>query len=303
MEKLLKKDCRFGWTDECQQRFDTLKQNMVIAPILFFPDWRKEFHVHVNTYSIALGEVLVQPGEGDINHSLSFASKKLSTTDVNYTTTERQGLAMVYVLQKFCHYLLGGHFKMFIDHSVLKYLVNKPVLGGRICICLLVFQEYDFEIIVKPGRMNKGLDHLSRLEHGEEPTSLEDTLSDAQILTIRNIDDHFVDIVQFLSIGMEPSEYTIPQRKQLVVHVVDFSLIAGQLYKMGLDEILRRCVMETKRPLILAEAHEDIRGGHYAGRKIAQKVLRAGLWWPTLQRDAKNYARSYDVFQRVGKPP
>jgi hypothetical protein len=59
----------------------------------------------------------------------------------------------------------------------------------------VLFQEYDFEIIVKPGRMNKGSDHLSRLEHGEEPTSLEDTLPDAQLLVIRNIDDHFTDIV------------------------------------------------------------------------------------------------------------
>jgi hypothetical protein len=113
-------------------------------------------------------------------------------------------------------------------------------------------QEYDFEIIVKPGRMNKGPDHFSRLEHGEEPTSLEDTLPDAQLLTIRKIDDHFADIVQFLSTGMAPSEYTIPQKKQLVVRVADFSLIAGQLYKLGPDEILRRCVMKTERPLILA---------------------------------------------------
>jgi hypothetical protein len=94
--------------------------------------------------------------------------------------------------------------------------------------------------------MNKGHDHLSRLEHGEEPTSLEDTLLDAQLLAIRNIDDQFAEIVQFLSTGMAPSEYTIPQKKQLVVHVVDFSLIVGQLYKMGSDEILRRCVMEVE---------------------------------------------------------
>jgi hypothetical protein len=58
--------------------------------------------------------------------------------------------------------------------------------------------------------MNKGPDHLSKLEHGEEPTSLEDTPSDAQLIAIRNIDDHFADIVQFLSTGMTPSEHTIP---------------------------------------------------------------------------------------------
>jgi hypothetical protein len=108
---------------------------------------------------------------------------------------------------------------MFTHHSELKYLVNKLVLGGRICIWLLLFQEYDFEIVVKPGRMNKGPDHLSRLEHGEEPTSLEDTLPYAQLLAIKGVDDHFVDIVQFLSTGMAPREYTIIQKKQMVVHV------------------------------------------------------------------------------------
>jgi hypothetical protein len=84
---------------------------------------------------------------------------------------------------------------MFTNHFVLKYLFNKPVLGWRICKWLLLFQEHEFEIIVKPGRMNKGLDHLSRLEHGEDPTSLEDALSDAQLLAIRKIDDHFIEIV------------------------------------------------------------------------------------------------------------
>jgi hypothetical protein len=76
--------------------------------------------VHVDTSSIALGVVLAQPGAGNIDHPLSFASRKLSIVEINYTTTKREGLAMVYALQKFHHYLLGGHFKMFTDHSTLK---------------------------------------------------------------------------------------------------------------------------------------------------------------------------------------
>ena len=75
--------------------------------------------------------VLAQPGEGDLDHPIAFASRKLSFAKKNYTTIEREGLAMVYVLHKFRNYLLGGHFKIFIDHSSLKYLVNKPMLGGR----------------------------------------------------------------------------------------------------------------------------------------------------------------------------
>ena len=95
MEKLLKKDSKFQWIEECQQSFDTLKKNMVTAPILVFPYWSKEFHVHVDASSIALGVVLAQPGEGDIDHPLDFASRNLSTVEINYITTEREGLSMV----------------------------------------------------------------------------------------------------------------------------------------------------------------------------------------------------------------
>jgi hypothetical protein len=92
---------------------------MVVAPFLVFPYWSKEFHVHFDAYFISLGSMLAKPGAGDIDHPLAFASRKISTIDINYTTTKREGLAMMYVLRKFFHYLLGGHFKMFTDHFVL----------------------------------------------------------------------------------------------------------------------------------------------------------------------------------------
>ena len=184
-EKLLKCDVKFEWTQECQRSLDILKEKMVTTLILVFPDWKFPFHVHVDASSIALGIILAQPGEGGLDHSVAFVSRKISSAKCNYTTTEREGLAMVYALQKFIYYLLGAHFKMFTDHLALKYLVNKLVLGGKICIWLLLFQEYDFEIIVKPGRLNAGLDRLSRLEIGEEPTSLEDNMSDAQLFSVQ----------------------------------------------------------------------------------------------------------------------
>ena len=162
---------------------------------------------------------------------------------------------MVFALQNFRHYLLGSHFKMFTDHSALNYLVNKHVLGGRICRWMILFQEYEFEIIVKPGRLNLGPDHLSRLESGEEPTSLDESLPDAQLFAIQMIDEYFQYIVQYLSTGFPPAVMTTQRKKQLVVRAADFTLIAGQLYKMGHDEILCRCVLEHENPLILAEAH------------------------------------------------
>jgi hypothetical protein len=76
---------------------------------------------------------------------------------------------------------------------------------------------------------------------------------------------------------MAPCEYIVIQNKQLVVHAVEFQLIVGQLYKMEPYEILRRCVMESERPLVIVEAHEGITVGHYVGKETTQKVLRAGL--------------------------
>ena len=68
---------------------------------------------------------------------------------------------------------------MYIDHSTLKYMVNKHALGGRIYRWLLLFQEYDFEVIFKIGCLNAGPDHLSQIKTSEEPTNLEEGLPDA----------------------------------------------------------------------------------------------------------------------------
>lgn len=106
---------------------------MVTVPMLVFPDWKKEFHVHVDASCILLGVVLSQPGEGNIDYPIAFVSRKLYKAEKNYSTTEHEGLATIYVLEKFQHYLLGSHLKMYTDHFSLKFLVNKPMLGGNIC--------------------------------------------------------------------------------------------------------------------------------------------------------------------------
>ena len=81
MERFLNKDVVFVWSQECQEIFEMLKEKMASTPILVFPDWDKEFHVHVDASSIALGVVLEQTGEGYIDHPIAFASQKLSSTE------------------------------------------------------------------------------------------------------------------------------------------------------------------------------------------------------------------------------
>lgn len=115
-------------------------------------------------------------------------------------------------------------------------------------------------------------------------------------------DNHFADIIHFLTTGMTPEGYTSQQKKDLVVRTTDFSVIAGHLYKMGLDKILRRYVPDFKQSNILVEAHGGAAGGHYAGKETMQNILHVGLWWPTLHKDSKAYCRACGACQRIGRP-
>jgi hypothetical protein len=80
MERLLKKENNFQWSEERQEGLDTFKKKLVTALILIFPYWKEYFHVHVDASYLDLGTVLAQPGEGDIDHPIAFASRNFSTT-------------------------------------------------------------------------------------------------------------------------------------------------------------------------------------------------------------------------------
>lgn len=119
--------------------------------------------------------------------------------------------------------------------------------------------------------------------HDPFPTPFIDEVLDN--VAIKIVDDHFTYIIQFLSIGMVFMDYTTKQKKELVVQVANFLLIAGHLYKMGPDEVLRRYVPEHETQIILMEAHGGVMGGNYAEKATAQKILRVGLWWPIVHKE------------------
>ena len=98
---------------------------------------------------------------------VSYASKQLNSAKNNYTTTEREGLAMVYAVKTFRHYFLANHFIFFVDHHALLYLVNKPCSASRIVRWFVILLEFDFIISIKPIWSHQRVDHLSRITNGE----------------------------------------------------------------------------------------------------------------------------------------
>ena len=113
---------------------------------------------------------------------------------------------MVFALQKYRHYRLANPFIFYTDHQALKYLINKPLHHGRICLWLLLFQEFKFEFVVRSGKLNVGPDHLSRINTGEEPTGVEDDLPDAHLFWIEAVPVELEEIAYFLEYGQAPEE-------------------------------------------------------------------------------------------------
>jgi hypothetical protein len=85
-----------------------------------------------------LGAMLNQNPNKTIDKPIYYASRLMNNAKKNYTTTEKEALTMIYVVKKFKHYLLGNNFIFFMDHQALLYLVNKPIVIGRIARWLLL---------------------------------------------------------------------------------------------------------------------------------------------------------------------
>ena len=129
--KLLEKDAKFIWDEDCQKSFEELKANFTTAPIVKAPNWKLPFEVMCDASDLAIGAVLGQRVEGK-PYVVYYARKTLNEAQRNYTTTKKELLAVVYALEKFRAYLVGSDIIIFTDHSTLKYLLTKKNAKARL---------------------------------------------------------------------------------------------------------------------------------------------------------------------------
>ncbi|RVW39710.1 Retrovirus-related Pol polyprotein from transposon 17.6 [Vitis vinifera] len=120
--ELLVKDAKFVWDEKCQRSFEELKQFLTTAPIVRAPNWKLPFEVMCDSSNLAMGAVLGQREDGK-PYVIYYASRTLNEAQKNYTTTEKELLAVVFALDKFRAYLVGSSIVVFTDHSALKLVI------------------------------------------------------------------------------------------------------------------------------------------------------------------------------------
>ncbi|KAL4360559.1 hypothetical protein GQ457_04G022110 [Hibiscus cannabinus] len=318
----------FEFNDDCAKAFNLLKQKLVTAPIVEPPDWKLPFELMCDASDYAVGAVLGQR-KVKIFHPIYYASKTLNDAQVNYTTTEKEMLAVIFAFDKFRSYLIGTKVIVHIDHSAIKYLLTKKDAKPRLIRWILLLQEFDIEIIDRKGTENQVADHLSRLENkdiADTAEEIEDVFPDEQLLSatsqLAGIDDNFIAaITELIASAEDPAEKPIPWYDDFVNCIVS-GILPHQLnyqgrkrfkhkakgyfwdepylFKQCADQIIRRCIPEEEQQKILEQCHSAPYGGHFGGNRTAAKVLQYGLYWPTLHRDAQLFCQQCDRCQRTG---
>ncbi|KAL6325915.1 hypothetical protein AAG906_038406 [Vitis piasezkii] len=264
--EILAKDAKFIWDERCQKSFDQLKQFLTTAPIVRAPNWQLPFEVMCDASDFAIGAVLGQREDGK-PYVIYYASKTLNEAQRNYTTTEKELLAVVFALDKFRTYLVGSFIIVFTDHSALKWI--------------LLLQDFDLQIKDKKGVENVVADHLSRLAIAHN--------------------SHKAPWYAHIANYLVTSEWKAQDRKHFFAKIHAYYWEEPFLFMYCADQIIRKCVPEKEQQGILSHCHENACGGHFAYQKTAMKVLQSGFTWPSLFKDSHIMCRSCDRCQRPGK--
>ncbi|KAJ8770395.1 hypothetical protein K2173_015009 [Erythroxylum novogranatense] len=243
--KLLQKDVPFEFGEECKEAFDKLKEELISAPIVQPPNWNYPFEIMCDASNYVVGAVLGQRIEKN-PHVIYYASKTLDNAQCNYSTTEKELLAIVFALEKFRSYFLGTKVIVFSDHAALKYLLKKKESKPRLIRWILLLQEFNMEIRDKKGSENLVADHLNRLMLNEKSSPLDDDFLDEQLLGVQRITPWYADIVNYLVAGTLPENLTRGEIEKIKRDAKYYVWDDPYLWKFCSDQIIRRCVMEVE---------------------------------------------------------
>ncbi|KAL6312864.1 hypothetical protein AAG906_041036 [Vitis piasezkii] len=242
----VKGDAKFIWDERWQRSFDQLKQFLTTALIVRAPNWQLPFEVMCDASDFAIGAVLSQREDGK-PYVIYYASKTLNEAQRNYTTTEKELLAVVFALDKFHAYLVGSFIIVFTDHSALKD---------------------------KKGVENVVVDHLSRLAiaHNSHVLPINDDFPEESLMLLEKT-PWYAHIANYLVTGEVPSEWKAQDRKHFCTKIHAYYWEEPFLFKYCADQIIRKCVPEEEQQGILNHCHESVCGGHFASQKTTMKVL------------------------------
>ena len=158
-----KKKERVVLNEVARGAFHKLKNAVMSAPVLAYPDPNKEYLLKTDALKLGLGAVLSQKQSDGRYHPIAFKSRALHGVEVNYHSTKLEFLAMKWSIEHFQTYLLGCHFKVCTDNNPLTYFLTSPNMDAMRQRWINELVKYDFSLKYQKGKNNTVADALSRI--------------------------------------------------------------------------------------------------------------------------------------------
>lgn len=279
ISELLKKSRgKFVWSPEANRAFEQIRSALVTEPVLSCPDYSKRFIIQCDASDVGIGGILVQ-GEGDEERIIAYMSRKLSSAEKKYHTTEKECLAVLRSIEKFRPYIEGARFTVVTDHASLLWMSNLKDPSSRVSRWALSLQAYDYELVHRKGKFMVVADALSRAI-----CTIKSRPDDQWYTKLRN------------NITQVPDKYP------------NFNLKDGLVYKYcskgnlsnGFLPSWKVVVPNSGRQDVFKKCHDDPISAHPGFFKTLNKIKQEH-YWPGMDADIRKYVQNCEAC-KAAKP-
>jgi transposase InsO family protein len=309
------------WTNACETAFQELKQRLITAPVLAYPDPSKTFYMFFDSSStVALGGVLCQTGTDDDHlHPIAFESRKLTTAEKRYPVHELETLAFVHCLKRWRHYLDAKPFHVYTDNRSLETVMTNRNPSMRLIRWIDWLQSYQFVIKHIPREQNKVADALSMCKHAalsELSTSDEaDVTMIPEMLSVLQstvIDEQLCDSIRKLYVK-DPTWSSVYENLRIKLNASDdLVLDEGIVDDPATDDYLltdgllweaqepHRLVLPSDKKVfreVMAFVHDSAAGGHLGVAKTLDR-LNEQFYLQGAAKHVRKYIASCDSCQK-----
>ncbi|XP_011859156.1 PREDICTED: uncharacterized protein K02A2.6-like [Vollenhovia emeryi] len=264
---LIKKNVVFNFGTAENDAFETLKRHLASKPVLTMYSSRLDTELHCDASASGFGGILLQKQDSGLWKPVSFWSQRTTPTESKYHSYELECLAVVYALKRFHVYLAGRKFRIVTDCDSFRLTLDKKDINPRISRWALFLQNYNYEIVHRPGKRMSHVDALSRCHSVLvlEGSTFERTLSICQ--------DRDTDILRIRD-QLEKSEMKY------------YELRDGLVYRKDKNKKLLFYVPRSMEPNVIRTCHDDI--GHVGIDKVIKSIVTV-YWFPNMREKVKEY--------------
>jgi hypothetical protein len=277
------------------------------APILALPDDQKPYILFTDASNIAIGAVLAQPLAEDLSVIcvIEYGSRLMEPAETRYSAYEKEFLAVIYFTHIYRRYLIGKRFYIYTDHQALKYILSNPDPHHRVARWLLKLQDYDFDIIYRPGKANANADSLSRI-HTRTIGTITLGTNDNTDGILEGFSDVIYDaLLSYLTSLTLPTTITDTEKrilKRISNKVQSYQGVS--LLKKPTKEYETLCAIPRRNqtPTILERFHDHWTAGHQ-GVSLTFLKIAPQFHWPNYYTTVKNHVLSCETYQHFGSKP